>query len=327
MKERLDYIDRAKGILIFLVIIGHIWQRGVVYNFIYAFHMLAFFVISGMLFRYTQPYKKSFLSFLLSKIYSYGIPFVFIEILGCLSDIIRHGISLNVKGYMYNTLTLSFNDPNLWFLFTLFCIEILFCAIYKGFKKNAIVLLTGLVLLAASLFVPKGNNYYASVRRVCYYAIFFAVGFYCFEIIKKRNRLMVLLALPIVLAVSLVFGKRENPGMSIENIAFLITAFLGTYGIIHIGKIDIGKIDYPQKVKNWLEWAGRNTLIIYGTHHFYYIIIGTLLGITDYGTTPVWAGLVMLLGVILLEIPTVYIINRWLPFLAGKHYNRKEKEA
>ena len=38
----------AEGcILIILVVIGHIWQDGYVHNFIYNFHMPAFFVISG----------------------------------------------------------------------------------------------------------------------------------------------------------------------------------------------------------------------------------------------------------------------------------------
>ena len=48
MAIRLDYLDKAKGILIILVVIGHIWQSGPVFNIIYAFHMPAFFFISGL---------------------------------------------------------------------------------------------------------------------------------------------------------------------------------------------------------------------------------------------------------------------------------------
>ena len=60
MKERLDYIDRAKGMLIILVVIGHIWQSGVVFDLIYTFHMPAFFVISGILFSHTRGYERNF---------------------------------------------------------------------------------------------------------------------------------------------------------------------------------------------------------------------------------------------------------------------------
>ena len=58
-KNRLDYIDRAKGILIILVVIGHIWQSGPVFNTIYVFHMPAFFVISGLLLGLRNPTERA----------------------------------------------------------------------------------------------------------------------------------------------------------------------------------------------------------------------------------------------------------------------------
>ena len=59
-------------------------------------------------------------------------------------------------------------------------------------------------------------------------------------------------------------------------------------------------------------------MVIYGTHYPYYAALGVLLGISDFSSTPLWAGLLMLAVVAILEIPTIYVINRWLPFLAGK---------
>lgn len=59
MKERIDYYDRAKGLLILLVVIGHVLQYAnpeynivpyiLAQSLINSFHMSAFFVISGML--------------------------------------------------------------------------------------------------------------------------------------------------------------------------------------------------------------------------------------------------------------------------------------
>lgn len=106
MAERLDYIDKAKGLLIMLAVVGHIWQAGVVHNFIYAFHMPAFFVISGMLMRHTKSYEKTYSRFLIGRLYSFGVPFLFFEILGILTDILRHGVTLNIKGYVFNTISL-----------------------------------------------------------------------------------------------------------------------------------------------------------------------------------------------------------------------------
>ena len=73
MKERLEYIDTARGILIILVVIGHIWQAGFVHNFIYSFHMPAFFFISGMLMSHTRAYDKKYIQFVSSRIYSFGV--------------------------------------------------------------------------------------------------------------------------------------------------------------------------------------------------------------------------------------------------------------
>lgn len=139
MKERLDYMDRARGILIILMVIGHIWQSGFIFDTIYAFHMPAFFVISGMLMQHTRASEKPFGQLLKGKILSYGIPFLWIELLGVLTDILRHGVTLNVKGYLFNTLTFNFNDPNLWFLADLFLIEILVVGMVKLAKKPAVI--------------------------------------------------------------------------------------------------------------------------------------------------------------------------------------------
>ena len=71
MKERLDYIDRARGVLIILIVIGHVWQSGPVFDVIYAFHMPAFFIISGMLMAYTGSYQKPFGKFMVMTLKPY----------------------------------------------------------------------------------------------------------------------------------------------------------------------------------------------------------------------------------------------------------------
>lgn len=53
-RERLEWIDAAKGVGIVAVVVGHVWTRGAVRDAVYAFHMPLFFLISGYLFR-PQP--------------------------------------------------------------------------------------------------------------------------------------------------------------------------------------------------------------------------------------------------------------------------------
>jgi fucose 4-O-acetylase-like acetyltransferase len=48
---RLEWVDAAKGLGIIAVVIAHVWTRGPVRDFIYAFHMPLFFLLSGYMFR------------------------------------------------------------------------------------------------------------------------------------------------------------------------------------------------------------------------------------------------------------------------------------
>lgn len=189
MKERLDYIDWAKGILIILAVIGHVWQAGPVHNCIYAFHMPAFFVISGMLMRHTKAYEKRYFRFLMDKIYAFGIPFLFFEALGVLTDIIRHGVTLNIKGYIYNTVSLLYNDKNMWFIVALFLIEAMFCAAKKLLKNDWAVGAFCLVMVALYFVFPLSKRSYVQTIKQCmHYMLFFATGFYAKPLFEKKKQ-------------------------------------------------------------------------------------------------------------------------------------------
>lgn len=314
MRERLDYIDKAKGILIIITVIGHIWQAGYVHNVIYSFHMPAFFVISGMLMCYTKSYEKTYLQFVGRRIYAFGIPFVFIEILGCLTDIIRHGVTLNIKGYIYNTLTMNFNDPNLWFIVDLFLVEVIFVFLIKVLKKDKLMWLACIILFIISVLLPEGNVYVNRIVSIFRFFLFFTSGFYGNKVLSKKHWLACCISAVIVISVAAIFGKRADGYLSVANIAFIVSGLCGSYLVVQLGKIN-----YEKLIDWFLTIAGKNTIIIYGTHHIVYAAIGTIIGITDYASTPLFSGIVMLILVALFEIPIIYIINRWLPFLAGKH--------
>lgn len=56
-KERVVWIDWAKALLIYFVVVGHAGCKDNVQIILYAFHMPAFFVISGYLYRPRQCLK------------------------------------------------------------------------------------------------------------------------------------------------------------------------------------------------------------------------------------------------------------------------------
>lgn len=85
MKNRISYIDIAKGIGIFLVIWGHIILSGPAYNIIYAFHMPLFFFLSGFVFSKNKYHNiKEFFISKIKKNYLRIVVTVFLGILGCI---------------------------------------------------------------------------------------------------------------------------------------------------------------------------------------------------------------------------------------------------
>ena len=67
--NRLNWIDSAKGLLILLVVLGHMSDiNGELKNWIFTFHMPAFFIISGYLYK-PHPLMKT--------IKSFGVPILF----------------------------------------------------------------------------------------------------------------------------------------------------------------------------------------------------------------------------------------------------------
>ena len=60
MKEkRWEYLDMAKGVGIFLVVLGHIEYIGEgTLKWIFSFHMPLFFVVGGILFRLKEEEKR-----------------------------------------------------------------------------------------------------------------------------------------------------------------------------------------------------------------------------------------------------------------------------
>lgn len=314
MKKHLDYIDKAKGLLIILMVVGHVFQSGYVNSVIYAFHMPAFFAISGFLFNYTKAYQKGTVKFIKSLLFSFIIPFAFFELWGCVTYILRYGANQSIWGFLRNTATLNFNNGILWFLFTLFWVEVVFAlAVCCIKKKLPMLILTGLLFIA-SVFIPDVNNYTIYLARVCRYFLFFSIGFYGDRVLEKFNIAATIIAAAAIFAIAAIFGRMSFGYLSKQTIPLLASSLCGIYLIFQLGKLPYTKVG-----DRVLAVIGANTLIIYGTHNSYFVTFGHMLGITDFEATPLLKGLAVLAMVAVAEIPTVFVINRFLPFLVGKH--------
>lgn len=218
MKERLDFIDIAKGIGIFLVVLGHSIVPRIresfpaakfLWIFIYNFHMPLFFFLSGWLFERGLAGYTGKGRFILNKFKFLMVPYFVFSIfayvlVSALSQIAPLAHVLQSSGYyavgfkeaIVQILTYSNHmDQHLWFVFSLFIVFALNILFPKA-AKSKIMLLVFLAL-------------YVSKRYIHYYGIldFTASDLFFFSLARalygKRN--VILRSPPAILAAAAVF--------------------------------------------------------------------------------------------------------------------------
>ena len=164
--KRNHLIDLIKGLLIILVIIGHILPGTLVENpiryIIYSFHMPAFFYISGMLYSGRSSLKDYGLRL--------GVPW--------LIAVQVYYVLLNYRTITFTSYLKSFVTPyyHLWFVVGFF-----FCVVVvKLCKENKWILLSLGIILSFLSAALNGNDYIVwkfidhTIRPQ--YLLFFAMG-------------------------------------------------------------------------------------------------------------------------------------------------------
>lgn len=306
--KRIDYLDTAKGILIICMLYGHVFLSGNLRQFIYTFHMPAFFIISGMLLSLSKSYMKQPLIYVFKKkFYTLMIPFLFFECIGILTDIVRFGFTLNFKGYIYNTITMNCNNGPDWFLFALFIDEISFILIHRYINSKYIQAMTSLFV---GVILIINHNFLPCAGQIGIGLLFLCCGFQMCKFFQMNNKYITPISGLGTVTVAILNGKVDMAEWYFGVIPlYILGSILGTSFVINISKLVNLRL---------LKFFGQNTIIILGTHQ------AILLPIRHYAKMPVFStmnGIIVFLGITLIEIPIIYIFNRFIPFLCGKKNN------
>ena len=197
-KKRSPYLDIIKAILIILVIIGHSIQYGsgstylekqlffnnYLFKFIYSFHMPLFIMISGYL-SYNSLNKNSLKETFISKFKSLIIPLFFWSIIPFIINLEFYSIIESLK------LFIAVFSTNLWFLWSLFYINILVKLINKYFKDNIFIYILSILItfILPNTFVIKYFNIQFSLYSFLYF--YFLVGYFYkkYNLEDKLNKL------------------------------------------------------------------------------------------------------------------------------------------
>lgn len=290
MKERILYLDIAKFIGIFCIYLGHFGSAaGNGYAFVFYFHVALFFFISGCSESLSSdvPWHK----YILKNIKCILLPFYFFAFISLFTycvyadshSEIMPNIQLILKGCIRN----QYFAGGLWFLTCLFIIKISFHFLRKLLKYKALILITCICLFifAQTVINPTpliSPHMIYNIDSACYYIIFYALGYCCFDYINKLficdrpyKKIITACAGTICLLYSalLFWGKNLLNYLNVIPNMNLVSSLLCPIMIIFFIFI-VSKL--LENVPLFLE-LGKNTLFLCGSEYIIKLVIPILL--------------------------------------------------
>jgi acyltransferase len=327
--NRIAWLDASKGIGIFLVILGHTTIVGSPRALIYSFHMPLFFFISGFLF----SAKGSFKEFSIIKMKSLLIPyFVFAGITILISYFYMHQ-PIDVKNFILSTIeskrnSIYFNAP-LWFLTSLFTIEILFYFIVKFIKNKYAILLFVFIIgfISFGIFKPTtGANILPwSLDQSLYYLVFFCLGYFIkingwFNRDLKKS--IILITSSIIYVWFVIDPSLYNKFWQLMNLPpnayfyfnSIIWASLSISFVIYISQF--------LSISPLINYMGKNSLILMALHTSLAFVVFNKHFRADLvlENHPNVLALLLTVFSIALLLPVSLIINKFFPFILGKKF-------
>lgn len=296
-KKRIAYIDIAKGIAIWLMIVGHMEISELTRIYIYSFHMPLFFMMSGMFFKKERSFMESlktstrtllmpyfifsFINLSICWISPYLHPELYYEMHG--KDVLIAAIKGMFIGSDQITPTSFMPLGALWFLISLFTIQVISSALSKMIKKDVAFVFISTCISICLFFVIKTNALF-SIRSTMMALPFYVWGYYLrsFNIqnIPYKDVSSIAMILYFIFIIPLngfctidecIYGK--------SIILFYLNAVIGTIMVLSLCSTAAQICNC-----NVIESVGRRTLVILGIHAFPLIIM-KVLGVVLWGNS------------------------------------------
>ena len=286
-KNRIEWIDIAKGILIILVVYGHFCQNfayntntiAMIRRFIYAFHIPAFFMLSGIVFNTNCNF--SIREFSIRKYKSLLLPgYVGIIVYAVYFGVIEGGSFirpvLSIKNVIKEFLWMSSAELGFWFLGALFSLSIILYATHKYVKNEIYRMLIAVVLtccgLACKQLMSDSCNWPFSIIQASASALFFELGFQLKNLIQKPIYCTEIIS-ALISGGGLLCAIKLNPfeyNIGVWNVGvgdmqwYLLSGIAGSIFILGISRL-ICKMPFIH-LKKALIMFGKSSLYIYVYH-------------------------------------------------------------
>lgn len=334
-KKRLDYLDYTRAIGILLIVMQHAFQYFRVFykivTYINTFHVTIFFVISGYIAGVRHEEDLSLRKVIINRSKSLLIPYI---VFSCINTFLKFTV-LEIQGYLTKEIIRQemaeffiTGNGTVWFLTTLFLIEIIFYCL-RGKYENIIYIVTGVIWGGILFLVSQSSNPLEIVlRRTMVGYTFFIGGYflgrYIIQIVKVN-----FITVIVLMGTGFMIWRKSNcevsyfSGMFKGIIPAVLINICSVSGILMFMYLLDGRMVRRLKL---LSYIGRNSLIIMLVHPIllmcYIYPFGEKIAGYSEGMQKV-AGMILYFVLIILEIPAIELINKYVPFIIGKKKTKK----
>ena len=269
---RLEYIDLARAIAIFSVLLFHFPYRHEMWwldTFINTYFLSLFFFLSGHLthpkdnWQWLKGKIKRLLIPLLS-FYIFFIPFLSVYRNTSLTQTIRDVIWSEPKG-------------GYWFIFTLFAALTTIWMIYVVYQKLSLprwlyatlLVLPWIIACGVSILLPQDVSYLLSIPSFRRYYTFVLLGMLCqrpnIQIIWRNKFAYIGISIAFFLMVFISLLKYQSVDSNIGFIVWMITNISGCLFFVETCR----RICMHTKLPKWVIWISMDSLGIYLGHYFF----------------------------------------------------------
>lgn len=345
--KRIAYLDMARGIGMLLVVMGHVEYINLgLRQFITVFHMPLFFLISGILIWERQEEKTDYRVLIKKKLCSIMIPYAVFSMLSFIMETTRIVIKgLNewdiVLRQLFQSLCLQ-GVSTLWFLPALCMSEFVFVGLRKKTSHRSTCIITGILIIGCSILNRFEKEFYqlhneslgcnifhevsSMIIRNLFCVGFLCIGYYLGKVLFSRwkkskwNLLYVCIFAGMAVLLIKVAGIADLRYMVYSSLVLYIPGAVAGGLMILTGCRLLSELRV-WRISDILKYFGKNSLIIMVTHmDFRVLYISILISSRFQMMLPFKAGfsICVVILVFIIEIPIIWFINRYVPFVLGK---------
>lgn len=270
MKQRIDYIDRMKGMAIFLVVMGHVYGMAfaqsddVVYRVISSFHMPLFMFLSGLVAcsGVTTPFWN--LKKLSRKLRGLVLPLIVFGMCFTMTWVSDFGSGL--KCFLESP-----NKNGYWYLMTLAVFYVSLSIYRLNFKQKWYIDVVLAIAIWGGMFTlwkntAQAKDYFCMLNCGNFYP-FFMLGVMTtkYNLLDKMQKANWLFSLCIV-AYAFLFCVDMPFHALVSFNKHIFLPFCMVYIVVTLFVGRHGAMSYGEKI---LDFVGKRTLDIYVIHYFF----------------------------------------------------------